>query len=135
MDDHHGVRVLEPGLAAIDRDRVPGKVQAHQVAQALRDLDLAAHELGNGEVLPQRVVDPVQAALVESGKVEGGLAKGLARDGAGVDERASEEGVLLDQGHALPEVGGLGRALLARRARPDDDEVELLGCSAHPLIL
>ena len=135
MSDGQGVRVLETGLAVIDRDRVAGEIQAHQVAQVLGDFDFAMHELRNREVLPQGVVDPVQAALTEAGEVERGLAKRLARDGAGVDQRAAEEAVLLDQGHALSEVGGLGRALLARRARPDDDEVELLGCSAHPLIL
>jgi hypothetical protein len=60
-----------------------------------------------------------------AGQEERGLAQGLGRQRAGVDRRAARLRLLLHHHHALVEVGRLGGALLAGRARADDDEIAI----------
>src|SRR5262249_26992955 len=69
---------------------------------------------------------PVQLTTLEAGHVERGLPQCLGRERSGVDGRASNGWRALDEGHALPEVRGLDRALLTGRAGSDHDEVELV---------
>src|SRR5207302_5411768 len=76
-----------------------------------------------GEVLGDPVVDAVEPALVEAGKVERGLSQRLRRNRARVDAGPADLGGLLDDGDTLAEVRRLGRALFAGRSGPDHDQV------------
>ena len=89
----------------------------HVLQAAARRASSRYMNSGTVSLARQGVVDPVEAALAQAGEVERGLAQGLAREGAGVDAGAAEEPPALDEGDALAEVGGLGRALLARPGR------------------
>jgi len=46
------------------------------------------HEIVDSEIFLERIVDTVEAALAESGKVESGFAQRFAGNGAGVDAAA-----------------------------------------------
>ena len=87
------------------------------------------HEIVDGEIFLQRIVDAIEAALLESGKIEGGFAQGLAGDGAGVDAATAHVLGALDDGDALAEVRGLCAALLTGRPAANHDEVERLARS------
>src|SRR5882762_4325477 len=85
------------------------------------------HEIVDGEIFFERIVNAIEAALLKSGKIEGGFAEGLAGDGAGVDATATHVLSALDDGNALPKVGSLGAALFAGRPAADHKEVESVG--------
>src|SRR5437867_1020825 len=84
---------------------------------------LAVQEVVHGEVLADPVVDAVEPALVEAGKVERGLPQRLRRNRARVDAGPADLGSLLDDGDTLAEVRRLRRALFAGRPGPDHDQV------------
>jgi hypothetical protein len=74
-------------------------------------------------LLDPRRVEDVERALGEL--LEHRLAQRLGRDRAGVDGDAAEALLALGDGHALAELGGLDRRLLAARPGSDDEKVEL----------
>ena len=130
------VRRYEAGcLAAHDRHAV-----ALHVAIDLRDLLLgddadAPHELAQARVAIHVERHAVQTPPLEPREVERGLAQRLRGQRARVHARAAQRGRLLDERDALAEIRRLRRALLARRARADDDEVELRRVGAHDTLL
>src|SRR5438552_15882862 len=85
---------------------------------------LVMHEIVDGEIFLERVVDSVETPLLEPGKVERGFAKSLAGDSAGVDATAAHMLGALDDGNAFAEIGGLRAALFTSRAATDHDEIE-----------
>ena len=70
----HRVRIVEHGLPADEVDLVLRNVLAHDLAERADHLLLAVHEVVNGEVGLDRVVDAVQAALPEPREVQRRLA-------------------------------------------------------------
>ena len=64
-------------------------------------------------------------ALAKARERERGLAQVLRRQRAGVDARAAQHRVPLDDRHALAEVGRLRRALFAGGAGADHDQIEV----------
>src|SRR5262249_31387884 len=70
-----------------------------------------------------RVRDPIQSALAQSREVQRRLAQRFGRNGAGIDARAAEVRLALDESDSLAEVGGLRGALLAGGAPADHDPV------------
>ena len=84
-----------------------------------------AVEVGDRDVLLDVAGAAEQPALVGAGEMQGRLAERLRRDGARVDLGAAEDGVLLDDGDALAQLGRLDGALLPRGAGADDDAVEV----------
>ena len=90
----------------------------------LHDDVLAVHECAHGALALHRDVDGVAiAALVEAGEVQRRFAQGLGGDRAGVDARAAEDRLALDEGDALAEVRRLRRSLFTCRTGADDDQV------------
>src|SRR5216684_4265178 len=84
----------------------------------------AVHEVGDGDAVDGQIDGALaEAALPEAGEVKGGLAQCFRGDRAGVDAGPAENGLALDESHALAEVGRLRGALLAGRPGTDDDEV------------
>src|SRR6266851_2096381 len=112
------------GLAVQDFDVVECEIFQNALALHIDDLTLMVHEIVDGEIFLERIIDPVKAALLEAGKVERGFAKGLAGNGASVDATAAHMFGALDNGDAFAEIGGLRGALFPRRAATDHDEVE-----------
>src|SRR6185295_5441447 len=111
-------------VAAHERDPVAVDVLLDHPPEIADDLLLAVHEVRNRDVLLDGVIDPVEAALPQAREVEGGFAQGLAGDRPGVDTGSAQLLLPFDERHALSEVGGLSRALLAGGTRADDDELE-----------
>src|SRR5260370_2767553 len=116
--------VCECGLGVHDFDVVECEIFQNALALHIDDLTLMVHEIVDGEIFLERIIDPVKAALLEAGKVERGFAKGLAGNGASVDATAAHMFGALDNGDAFAEIGGLRGALFPRRAATDHDEVE-----------
>src|SRR5262245_38492777 len=72
-------------------------------------------QVAHSDILFDSVRRTVQPALAVAREVQGGLAQGLAEDGAGVDANATRDGFALDDRHTLAELGTLdGRALSGR---------------------
>src|SRR5882724_8896740 len=123
------MRVFKGCLAADKLDFVERKIFQNALPFHVHDFALVVHEVVDGEIFLERIVNAIEAALLESGKVEGGFAQGLAGNGAGVDATAAHVFGALDDGDALAEIRGLGAALLTSRPAADHDEVERLARS------
>src|SRR6266849_7009312 len=109
------MRVFESGLTADEFNFVERKIFQDALAFHVHHFAFVVHEIVDGEILLQRVIDAIESALLKSGKIEGGFAEGLAGDGAGVDATATHVLSALDDGNALPKVGSLCAALFAGR--------------------
>src|SRR5262249_45639169 len=93
---------------------------------------LVVHEVVHREVFLERIVDAIEAALLEPGEIQGGLPKGLARNGTGVDAAAARMVRALDDRDALAEIGSLRAGFLACRTATDDDQIEGLSRRHKP---
>jgi len=102
--------------------------EVFQNAAALHidDFALVVHEVVDGEILLERVVDTVETALLEAGKIECGFAKGLAGNGAGVDAASTHVLGALDDGNGFAEIGSLRAPLFTGGATADHDQIELV---------
>ena len=83
----------------------------------------AVHEVRNDEAFLEGIVDPVQAALPQPGKIQGCFTQSLGRDGPRVDPGSAEMAGPLDQRDALSEVGGLSGPLFSGRPGTNYDQV------------
>jgi hypothetical protein len=118
--------IHEGGLAAHESDVVECEVFQNALALHVDDFALVMHEVVDGQILFQRVVDTVEAALLEAGKIERGFAQRLAGNGAGVDAASAHMLDALDNGNAFAEIGSLRAAFFARGATANHDEIELV---------
>src|SRR5262249_42092501 len=116
-------RILEDGLAAHEVDLVPRDVGVHDLTERADDLLFAVHEVVDRELWLHGVVDPVQSALPQPGEIQRRLAQRLGGNSAGVDARATDVRLSLDEGDALAEVGRLRGAFFTGGARADHDQV------------
>jgi hypothetical protein len=124
------VRIREPRHSAEDLDVVPFHVGSHDRPFHLHHVLLATHEVRNGETFLEGIVDSVEAALPQSGKIQCCLTQSLGRHGPRVNPSSPEVLRPLDQGNPLPEVSSLSRPLFSRRPGTDYDQVKP---PAHPL--
>ena len=120
----HGVGVYKGSLAGHEFDVVECEVFQNAPALHVDDFTLVVHEIVDGEILLEGIVDSVEAALLEAGKVESGFAKSLAGNRAGIDAASAHMFGALDDGNAFAKVGGLGAALFTGRAAADHDQTE-----------
>jgi len=87
---------------------------------------LVMHEVVNGKVFLERIVDTVEASLLQAREIERGLAEGLAGNGAGIDATAAHILGAVDNGNAFAKVGGLSASLLTGGAAADDDQIKIV---------
>src|SRR2546430_16504413 len=116
--------VYKGSLAAHEFDVVECEVLQNALALHVDYFAFVVHEIVDGEIFLERVVDTVEAALLEAGKVERGFAKSLAGNGAGVDAASTHMLGALDDGNAFAKIRGLGAALFTSRAAANHDEIE-----------
>jgi hypothetical protein len=116
---------LDPQPMWIDKHRV-ARQDVHAVADQLMpgDVDLVADDvvhaekqIAHGDALLDRVRGPIDSAFAVSGQAESGFAQRLARNGAGVDADAANDGPLFDDGDSFVELGGLNGGPMPRRSR------------------
>jgi hypothetical protein len=110
--------------AVEEGDPIALELRAHDLALARHHRVHAKGEVGERDGVLQRVVLPIERALLESAQVENRLAQRLRRDGAGMETRAPDARLAVDHRHALAELGGGDGALLSGGAGTDDDEIE-----------
>src|SRR5712692_9862379 len=127
--DGNGIRVLKGCLAADAFDLVECEVLQNAPALHVDDFTLVVHEIVDGKIFLERIVDSVETALLEAGKVERGFAEGLAGNGAGIDTTSAHMLGALDDGNAFAEIGGLGAAFFTSRAAADHDQIETVARS------
>src|SRR5207253_4966407 len=84
------------------------------------------HQVPERHVLFQGVRDVGEGAELEPVQVVDRVLEGLARQRAGVDARAAEYLLLLDDGHALSQLGRLDGGLLAGGTAADHQQVEFM---------
>src|SRR5712664_444268 len=121
--------VYKGGLAGHELDMVECEVFQNEPALHVDDFTLVVHEIVDGKIFLERIVDSVETALLEAGKVERGFAEGLAGNGAGIDATAAHMLGALDDGNAFAEIGGLGTTLFTSRAAADHDQIETVARS------
>src|SRR5260370_18002981 len=117
------------GLAGHEFDVMKCEVFQNAAALHVDDFTLVMHEIVDGKIFLERVVDTVETALLEAGKVERGFAKGLAGNGASIDATSAQMLGALDDGNAFAEIGGLGAAFFTSRAAADPDQIETVARS------
>src|SRR5580700_5549184 len=122
--DCDSVAIVERSVAVKELNVMKFEVLEDTVAFQLHDGAFVVHEIVNGEIFLQRVIDAVKTALLQAGKIKGGLTKSFAGDGSGVDAAAADFSGALDDRHALAEIGRLGRPFFSGRAAAYDYEVE-----------
>ncbi len=83
--DRYGVRILKGGLAAQEFNLVKFEIFQDAPAFHLDHGSFVVHEIVDGEIFFERIIDTVESALLQAGKIEGRLAKCFARNGSGVD--------------------------------------------------
>src|SRR5207249_9479892 len=93
-----------------------------EIQVTLLDESLAIEQIVRRDRTAERVVDAVQPALPQPGKIERCLTQRLARQRPGVHHRATDV-LRLDAGDAFAEVGSLRRAFFSRRPHTDYDEI------------
>ncbi len=113
--------VFERGPAADELDVMNCEIFQDALALHFHHFSLVVHEIMDGEIFFQGIVDAVEAALLETGKVECGLTKRLAGDGAGVDAASAHMLGALDDGDALVKIGSLRASLFSCGATADHD--------------
>ena len=118
------MRVLECGLAADELDAVQLEIFQNALPLHLNHFALVVHEVVYGQILFQRVIDAVQAALLQARKVERGFAERLAGHRAAVDAASADNGSSLDDGHPLAEIGRLGARLFSGGSAADHHKIE-----------
>jgi hypothetical protein len=85
------------------------------------------HEILNSEIIFERIVDAIEAALLEAGEIERGFSQRFAGNCAGVDATSAHVRGAVDDGDALAKIGGLGASFFAGGAAADYDQVEIFG--------
>ena len=130
--DGDRVRVGEARSADDERHAIAPQLVADDLPLALDDLPHPDRDVVDRDVVLQPVVLPVDRALVEAGEVEDRLADRLRRDRSGVDARAADLAVPLDERDAVAELRGLDRRLLPRGTGAEDDELEVGAHLAAP---
>jgi hypothetical protein len=111
-------------LAADQFDFVELEIFQDAAALHLDDFSFVVHEIVDGEVVFQRIVDAIEAALFEAGEIEGGFAKCFAGNRAGVDAAAADGFGAFHDRDSLTEIGGLSGSLFASGAAANYDQVE-----------
>jgi hypothetical protein len=123
----HFVGPGEPGSPPNQFHAVAIELVADEVPLVPHDGLRHGHQVGHGDVTfdgGRRAEHPL---LLGADQMEHCFAEGLRGDGPRVDLRAPEDGVLLDDGHLLAELGGLDRPLLTRGAGANHNAVVMLG--------
>src|SRR2546428_12080060 len=117
------MRIQKCGLSAHEVDMVKREIFQDAPALHVHHFALVMHEVVNGKIFLERIVDTVEAALLEAGKIERGFAEGLAGNGTGIDTTAAHMLAALDDGHAFAKVGSLSASLLTGGAPASDGPV------------
>ena len=66
----HCVGGNKGGLAAYEFDAVECEVLQNALALHVHDFALVMHEIVNGEIFLEGIIDPVKAALLQAGEVQ-----------------------------------------------------------------
>ena len=109
--DSNGVSIFKRSLAANQLDFVQLKVFQDAAAFHVHDFSLVVHEVVHGQIFFQRIIDAVEAALLQAGEIKCGFAQGLAGNGAGIDAASAHVRGALEHGDAFAKIGGLGASL------------------------
>ena len=121
--DFQGVGVHEARRPRQRGHVVAVQLRADDLELAHEDLLDAEREIGDRDVLRDRVVAAVERPLAKTREIQDRLAQGLRRDRAGVQADATHHLLAIDHRDLLAELGGRDCALLAGGPRADHDEV------------
>src|SRR5467141_1656021 len=125
--------IQKSGLPTHEVDLVKRDILQDAAAFHFHHLALVVHEVVDGEIFLERIVDAVEAALFQAREIKRGCAKGLAGNGAGVDATAAHVFGALDDGHALAEIGCLRATFFTGGSATDNDQIESIARSHESL--
>ena len=91
----------------------------------LHHFPLVVHEIVNGQIFLQRIIDPIKPALPQPGKIQRRFAQRFAWHRSRVDAASTRNSRPLNHRHALAEIRGLRASLLSRRSATDDHQIKL----------
>ena len=87
--NNDGVSVSEGGLSGDQLDAMQREVLEDAPALHVHHFAFVMHKIVDGEIFFQRIVDAVEAALLQAGEIQRGFAQGLAGHCAGIDATAA----------------------------------------------
>lgn len=119
--DAQGVRTGERGDAVVEVDFVASQVFRDGVAFSGGYAALVDEEVLDGGAPADGQVNTEELAGAKAGEGQGRFAERLAGQATGVAGGAAQERLRFDDGDALAEIRGLGRALLSGGSGADDD--------------
>src|SRR5579864_1332634 len=105
--DGHGVDILKRSAPTNEFDVMKGEVFQDALALPLHHFAFMVLEITDGEIFFEGIVDAVDTALLETGKVKCGFTKCFAGDGAGVDAASTHILSALDDSDAFAKICGL----------------------------
>src|SRR2546422_178002 len=121
------MRIQKCGLSAHEVDMVKREIFQDAPALHVHHFALVMHEVVNGKIFLERIVDTVEAALLQAREIQRGFAEGLAGNGTGIDTTAAHMLATLDDGHAFAKVGSLSASLLTGGAATADEQNAIFG--------
>ncbi len=123
------MRVLKGRLAADELDFMECEVLQNALAFHVNDFTLVVHEVVDREILLEGIVDTVETALLEAGKVESGFAQGLAGNRwaapfspAGPQPTTMRSNVSLEVTNPSPELSSLQQLSASRRIVGEEED-------------
>src|SRR5258708_45603 len=119
------MRIEKSGLAAHEFDVMEREIFQDTPALHIHDFAFVVHEIVDSEIFLERIVDAVEAALLEPGKIKRRLPKGFPPDCAPVDPMAAQWVGGLEDTAPLAEKRGLGTAIFAGGATANNDQIEI----------
>ncbi len=119
-----GVGIFERRLSAHQFDVMKLQILQDALAFHFDDCAFVVHEIVDSEIVFQGIVDAIEPALLQSGKIQSGFAQGLAGYGAGVDAASTYGGCALNDRDSLAEIGSLGAGLFSGRAAANHDQIK-----------
>ena len=126
VDDLDRVRVREAGGAAEQCNAVAGELRLRDVDLVLDHLLNPEGQVRHGDLFLHPVVDAVDALVLEARQMQDRLTHRLAGDGAGIDARAADDILALDERDAPALLGGVDGCPLTGWSGADHHEVERL---------
>ena len=117
------VRINKLRHSLKDRDAVAPQLRADYVRLARNDARDARSEVLNRDISLASIGASIEGSDGNSSQLKNGLTDALAGNRAGVDAHAAHHERAVHHRHALAQLRGADRALLARRATADDNQI------------
>src|SRR5919109_1451106 len=114
-------------LGANKFDLVQSEISQNPPPLHVHYFALVVHEVVHGEIFFQRIINAVEPALLQAGKIKRRFTQSFAGNRARVDAASTHVLRSLDNRDALAKISSLRSGLLARRAAANHNQIKIFG--------